>query len=217
MKSTFPLLASILLLACPSSDEDGEAGVGGDRSGCGGAGTHSTPLADHSCECEPGYSWCSDAIDDFECCPSDDTGDGGTGAPPDSPCEVEQAEQIACLDDPEQPGPGTQTWACNGEDWVSVPGLAEFECMTLSYQFGYGCLPGVGTPQYVCGYGPGSPCDETQASLCVDDSIIDTCIWGRRAIDYCRRLCADLQVWGPGFTNGQCSEDLNGISSCQCW
>lgn len=218
MKGSLPLLALALLLACPMADEDGEAGVGSDRTGCGGPGTHSTPLADHSCVCEPGYAWCSEALDDFDCCPSANTDTGETGEPPDSPCGVEQAEQIACIDDPEQPGPGTETWACSGENWVSVPGLAEFECMALSYQFGYGCLASEGAPQYVCGYGPGSTCDETQTSVCVDDAIIDTCIWGRRTIDYCRRLCVDLQVWGPGFTNGQCGDDIDqGVVACQCW
>ncbi len=207
-------LAAALLLAC-SSEPGSEAGVGGDRTGCGEPGSHSVLLSEHSCECEPGYTWCSDALDDFDCCPSDTTESGETAEPPDAPCGADQLEQIACIDDPEAPGPGTETWACNGERWVPVPGLFEFECMALGYHFGYGCLASIGATQYLCGYGPGSTCDETQGSACVDESIIDTCVWGRRTVDYCRRLCADLQVWGPGFSAGACVE-LDGVASCEC-
>lgn len=210
-----PLLVfSLLLVACPSSDDEGEAGVGSDRTGCGAPDSHSILIDDHSCACEPGYTWCSEALDDFDCCPSDE-GDTGETEAPDLPCGAEQLEQIACIDEPELPGPGSETWACNGERWVFVPGLVQFECMSFGYHFGYGCLAGVGEPTFVCGYGPGSPCDETKASSCTDDAIIDTCVWGRRTVDYCRRLCADMQVWGPGFTEGECV-DVDGVASCAC-
>jgi hypothetical protein len=205
------LALPLLLLACPSPEEEGEAGVGSDRTGCGDPGSHSVLLDDHSCACEPGYDWCSAAIDDFDCCPSQEQETDETGEPPDSPCGAEQFEQIACIDHPDAAGPGTETWACNGEDWVFVPGLVQFECMALGYHFGYGCVPGIGEPAFVCGYGAGSPCDETFASVCSDDEIIDTCVWGRRTVDYCRRLCDDLEVWGPGFTAGACVD-----GACVC-
>jgi hypothetical protein len=210
VRSSLVPLALSLLLGCPSGDEKGDAEVGSDRSGCGDPGSHSVPLDDHSCACEPGYEWCSDALDDFDCCPSETETDE-TGEPPDSPCGAEQLEQIACIDDPDSAGPGTETWACNGERWVSVPGLSEFECMAMGYHFGYGCIESVGDPAFVCGYGPGSPCDETQGSACSDDEIIDTCVWGRRTVDYCRRLCAELEIWGPGFSEGDCVAD-----ACVC-
>lgn len=215
MKAALPLVASALLLLGCQSAEDVDAGVGSDRTGCGDPGSHSVLLDDHSCACEPGYTWCSEALDDFDCCPSDESETGETGDPPDSTCDLAQIEQIACIDDPELPGPGSETWACNGEQWVLVPGLVQFECMAMGYSFGYGCLAGVGAPTFVCGYGPGSPCDETQGSACTDESIIDTCVWGRRTVDYCRRLCDDLELWGPGYTEGACV-DQNGVATCWC-
>lgn len=217
MRGTLPrlLALSLLLLGCPNGEEDDEAGVGSDRTGCAAPDSHSVLLDDHSCACEPGYSWCSDALDDFDCCPSDEGDTGETSDPPDSACGADQIEQIECIDDPELEGPGTETWACNGERWVYVPGLFEFDCMAQGYHFGYGCLAGIEAPEFVCGYGAGSPCDETTGSACSDDSIIDTCVWGRRTVDYCRRLCADLQVWGPGFTEGECV-DLDGVGTCVC-
>ncbi|MFV8750016.1 hypothetical protein ACNOYE_05670 [Nannocystaceae bacterium ST9] len=214
MKRLPSLALALCLLACPNEGEQSDAEVGGDRSGCGDPGSHSALLDDHSCVCEPGYAWCSEAIDDFDCCPSADETE--TGEPPDAPCGQDQLEQIACIDDPEQPGPGRETWACNGEAWVSVPNLVEFECISIGYHFGYGCLAAIGSPTYVCGYGPGSPCAADQASVCVDESIIDTCVWGRRTIDYCRRLCVDLQLWGPGFTTGECVEPSEGAAMCVC-
>jgi hypothetical protein len=205
----------LLLLGCPISDEEGDAGVGSDRTGCGASGSHSVLVDDHSCACEPGYTWCSEALDDFDCCPSDEGETGENGEPPDSPCGPEQLEQIACIDEPELSNPGTETWACNGERWVFVPGLVQFECMALGYHFGYGCRAGEGEATFLCGYGSGSSCDETNGSSCTDEAIIDACVWGRRTVDYCRRLCADLQVWGPGFTQGDCV-DIEGIASCAC-
>lgn len=212
MRSRLSLLVLPLLLAgCPRAEDEGDAGVGSDRSGCGDPGSHSFLLEDHSCACEPGYTWCSEALDDFDCCPSEDMDTDESGDPPDSPCSAAELEQIACIDDPELPGPGTETWACNGDDWVFVPGLTEFECMSIGYHFGYGCLATGDEPTFVCGYGPGSPCDETQGSVCSDDEIIDTCVWGRRTVDYCRRLCDDLEVWGPGFSDGDC---VDGVCVC---
>ncbi len=218
VRATLSIFAVLLVSACSSGDE-GEAGVGGDRTGCGDPGSRSMLLDDHSCVCEPGTAWCSEAIDDFDCCPiaETDSGTGETAEPPDSPCDAEALEQIVCIDDPELPGPGTETWACNGEEWVFVPTLAQFECMAAGYQFAYGCLVAAAgvLPEYVCGYGPGSTCDATQGSVCVDEAIIDICVWGRRTVDYCQRLCADLEVWGPGFTLGDCVE-ADGVATCVC-
>lgn len=212
------LLATLVLAAvsaCGDDYEASEAGVGGDRSGCGEPGTHSVLLEDHSCACEPGYEWCSDALDDFDCCPAEPSESDESGTPPASPCGPEQAETVACIDDPDQPGPGTETWACNGERWIAIAGLFEFECMAIGYQFGYGCLAALSEPEFVCGYGPGTPCDASLGSACVDEAIIDTCVWGRRTIDYCRRLCDELALWGPGFVEGACVE-VDGEAACVC-
>lgn len=216
MRGALVIVLAGCFAGCGGADDvQAEAGVGGDPQGCGEPGSHSERLDEHSCVCEPGYSWCSDALDDFTCCPSEASESESEGMPPDAPCGPEQAEQVACIDDPAQEGPGTETWACNGERWVAIAKLYEFECQALGYQFGYGCLAALGQPEFVCGYGPGSTCGAEQGSACVDEKIIDTCVWGRRTIDYCRRLCDDLELWGPGFVEGVCVE-VDGVASCTC-
>jgi hypothetical protein len=210
-----------LLLACSGTQESYEAGPGGNNEGCEQPGSHSYELSDHSCACEDGYAWCSTALDDFDCCPidgSEDTGEPATE--PDLPCDEALAEQLVCVADvmaPEDPG-GSVVWACNGEHWVEVPGYATFECLADGYPFAYGCLAGDSAPTFLCGYGQGSDCDATQfASLCVDEDIIDTCVWGRRTVDRCSRLCAELEVFGPGFTGGVCLQpDPEMPAACEC-
>jgi hypothetical protein len=86
--------------------------------------------------------------------------------------------------------------------------------MADNFQFGYGCLPG---PMFLCGYGPGSPCEiDGYAAVCVDEDIIDTCVWGRRTIDRCSRLCAELGAFGPGHTGGGCEQLDPDPAICVC-
>src|SRR5690606_33174135 len=73
------ILALGLLWACTADPREAvEAGVGGDRSGCGEPGSNSHLVSEHSCACDAGYDWCSEALDDFDCCPIE-AGEGDTG------------------------------------------------------------------------------------------------------------------------------------------
>gem|GEM_PF-2077877 len=218
------ILGACISTACPSPPLTLEAGIGGDPSGCGDPGSHSARLADHSCACEPGFDWCSEALDDQDCCPSDSESDSGTLAQgPDLPCAAAQFEQLACVDDPLFPGlEFAQIWACNGDQWVPSPGYSAAVCMEQHFPFAFGCVPeGVDlSPRFGCGHGPGSPCDSSAGATCLDADIIDTCAWGRRTIDRCSRLCAELELEGPGFTSGLCVllPDLEPEprAECQC-
>lgn len=203
-------------------DEGAEAGVGGDREGCGDPGTHSVPIGEYSCVCEADYEWCDEALDDFECCPlgAADT-QGEDAGEPEQPCGEAQLEEIACVEDPLAPGPAAaRVWACNGERWVEAPGYDAYVCMTEGFNFAYGCLPGEPDPNFMCGYGPGNSClPEDFGGVCVDGDIIDDCFWGRRTVDRCSRLCAELEVFGPGFVSGSCvASELEGepAAACSC-
>lgn len=217
-------LGLALGLACGDANNSGsfEAGVGGEREGCGDPGSHSLELADHSCACDPGYAWCSEAIDDFNCCASDesDAGDTDPAASPDERCDADAAERLVCVIDPAAPDdPGaTQIWACNGERWVSTPGYSAFACMAAGFPFAYGCAPGLNGAEFLCGFGSGSSCDSEQyASVCVKEDIIDSCVWGRRTVDRCARLCAELGVFGPGYVGGSCEQpDPELPAACAC-
>ena len=215
-------LASILLLApallgCPGGGSL-EAGVGGSNEGCGLEGTHSVLLGMHSCACEPGYAWCSDALEDFACCPSEapETTDSG-GSPPDEACGEDELEELRCVADPEDPTPGGGVvWACNGEHWVEVPGYADFACAAEGLPFAYGCVPG---PQFLCGFGAGTTCEVgVFGGICVDEDIIDTCLWGKRTRDRCSRLCTELEAYGPGYASGVCvpSNIKSEPATCVC-
>jgi hypothetical protein len=213
------LLVSLLVLGC-SEEEATEAGVGGSREGCGAPGSHSVPVSEHSCVCEADYEWCDESLDSFECCPLGGETGGEELPAPDEPCNEDLAEQLLCQLDPEgdpnDPDPGTAVvWACNGERWVEVPNYATFACLAAGLEFAYGCLPG---PEFLCGFGPGSPCEvEGYPGVCVDEDIIDTCVWGRRSVDRCSRLCAELGAFGTGFTGGSCEPGPNmGPATCVC-
>lgn len=222
MTRAFSIVALNLLLACQSNQPDAaEAGVGGDRSGCEEPGSHSLELSDHSCVCEPGYDWCSDAIDDFDCCPGEDD-ESDTGEPaaePELPCDASTIEQLVCLADPAAPeDPRESTvWACNGERWIAVPGYSTFACMADGFPFAYGC-EAEQPPSFLCGFGPGSSCDPSgYGSVCLDEDIIDTCVWGLRTVDRCSRLCAELDAFGPGFSGGACTQpDPEQPAGCEC-
>jgi hypothetical protein len=208
-------------VGCGGGEEDPEAGVGGSRDSCGAPGSHSEPLTLHSCACEPGYDWCSDALDDFDCCASAATDDDGGAPTPVEPCDASSLEQLLCVPDvdaPDDPAAAV-VWACNGERWVEVTGYATFACKADHFQFGYGCTPGTrsGGPTFLCGYGPGSPCEiEGYPAVCVDEDIIDTCVWGRRTVDRCSRLCVELGAFGPGHTAGGCEQLDTNPATCVC-
>jgi hypothetical protein len=176
-------------------------------------------LADHSCACEAGYGWCSEALDEFDCCMLDDDSESGeTGDPAEPPslaCDAELVEQIVCVG-AEDPG-DSAVWACNGDQWVPVPGYSNFACMADAFPFAYGCLP-EDPPRFLCGHGQGSACDPLKyASVCTVEDIIDTCVWGRRTVDRCSRLCAELSAFGSGFSSGVCSQpDPEQPAVCEC-
>ncbi len=134
-------------------------------------------------------------------------------------CDAEQLEQLACVLDPAAPDdPGAaRVWACNGERWVEVPNYSTFACLAEGFQFAYGCWPGA-PPSFLCGFGAGSSCEpQSYASLCSDEDIIDTCVWGRRTVDRCSRLCSALAAFGPGFTTGACVQpDPDQPAACEC-
>lgn len=216
-----------LLLGCPQAGVSHEAGVGGDRTGCGEAGSHSVLLADHSCACEAGYDWCDPTVlDDFTCCPvdgedgedSEDTETGeDVGEAPDLPCGPDHFERIACVEDPELGGPQhAEIWACNGERWVHTPGYATFACAAEGFPFAFGCraVDAELAPAFWCGHGPGTTCEEgPYLSVCTGEDLIDTCVWGKRTIDFCSRLCSELELQGPGLTGGYCEPPDEGTGT----
>ena len=215
-----PVLAVAGLVACIRTPSY-EADVGGERRGCGEPDSFSFELSDHSCACEAGYTWCSEDLDDFRCCPDegDELGDGGDAAPPDLPCGREQLEQLICVEDPDDPGPEqSRAWACNGERWIEAVGVADFECAARlgSVGFSYGCGTIDGRFVALCGFGDGGSCDvEGFVASCRDEDILDGCVWGRRTVDRCSRLCVELEAFGPGFRGGACIED-DSSASCVC-
>lgn len=217
------IVALSLSLACHDEEPSAEAGVGGNREGCGEPGSHSYEVSEHSCACEDGYTWCSAALDDQNCCLIEDGESGDTGEPsmgPEGPCDDTLIEQLTCMIDPALPDDPTHTtiWACNGERWIEVPNYSTFACMAEGYQFAYGCVPGDPEPSFACGFGPGSTCESVgYPAVCKDEDIIDGCVWGLRTVDRCSRLCAELEVFGGGFSGGACVQSgPDTPASCQC-
>jgi hypothetical protein len=217
-----PLISLVFVLgsgACAVADEGAEAGVGSDRTGCGLPGTHSALLAENSCACLDGYTWCSDALDQFECCVRDVSEREPDADAPEQVCDRSQREQIVCVSGRAGTDPtASRIWACNGERWVLAPGYATFACMAEGFPFAYGCVPDEPQPEFLCGHGAGSTCDVDEfGGICVDEDIIDTCVWGLRSTDHCSRLCGELEAFGPGFETGHCEQpSLEPTATCLC-
>jgi hypothetical protein len=42
-------------------------------------------------------------------------------------------------------------------------------------------------------------------------------VWGLRTVDRCSRLCAELEVFGPGFSGGACVQsEPDTPAICEC-
>jgi hypothetical protein len=216
------VLVSLILLgcgACMGSDDGADAGVGGDRSGCGLPGTHSVVLALNSCACLDGYAWCSDALDQFDCCVRDPSEREPDTDVPTQTCDDSRRETIVCVSGRPGTDPSaSRIWACNGDRWVLAPSYATFACAAEGFSFAYACVPDEPEPRFVCGYGTGSTCDVDEfGGICVDEDIIDTCVWGLRSIDRCSRLCREIEAYGPGFASGRCVQaSPEPTATCEC-
>ncbi len=199
---------------------------------------------DGLCYCDPDFTWCNpDDQYDLSCCEGDDTGgtggkgtDGttdstgtaGTGgggecsagtAPDPSACTTDNEGEFYCTNTVDQ-GPACSTlYVCEGGAWVDASATAETSCQFDQFDFAYGCVDtgGVdGIAEVVCGFGPGTACDDSEPSNCVDEDQIHWCHLGKLTEDSCSRICQDVgDESGATYDFGACVEDA-GAAECGC-
>jgi hypothetical protein len=144
----------------------------------------------------------------------DDTGpDPDTGVEPD-PLDCTEDGLNFCSNTEEQGPEGSRTWVCMGGEWVEDSTVGDQSCMFDGFDFAYGCVSTSDTVQFVCGDGPGTPCDGDAAS-CNDTDIISYCLYGKLSEDSCFRICTedgdDMMVT---YEHGQCDAEAMECFCC---
>ena len=144
----------------------------------------------------------------------DDTGpDPDTGVEPD-PLDCTEDGLNFCSNTEEQGPEGSRTWVCMGGEWVENSTVGDESCMFDGFDFAYGCVSANDTVQFVCGDGPGTPCDGDSAS-CVDADVIDYCLYGKLSEDSCLRICTeDGDDMGVTYEHGQCDSEAMECFCC---
>ena len=81
-------------------------------------------------------------------------------------------------------------------------------CMFDGYAFAYGCVDDGAAITFVCGNGSGEACDSNADATCVDNDVINTCLFGRVTEDSCATICntigdADGVTYDSGFCDAE--------------
>ncbi|MCY1062681.1 hypothetical protein [Nannocystis sp. SCPEA4] len=111
---------------------------------------------------------------------------------------------------------GSEVYRCEGNEWVLEPNLAKDSCNFDGYDFAYGCVDDGKNVEFVCGDGPGTPCDNADAPSCADQTNLNTCIYGKLAEFDCFVQCTEVgDDMMTLYDHGFCGEDM-GTSVCLC-
>jgi hypothetical protein len=102
-------------------------------------------------------------------------------------------------------------WECDGNDWVVNDQMADEICQLDGLDFGAGCVDTGEFVEFVCGFGPGTPCTGDCAE-CVDDEIIRFCVDGAVNEDNCFIICTEFgDARGITYDHGVCNDGF-----CDC-
>ncbi|MFZ6186076.1 hypothetical protein [Nannocystis pusilla] len=111
---------------------------------------------------------------------------------------------------------GSQVYRCDGATWVLEPNLAKDSCSFDGYDFAYGCVDTGKTVEFICGDGPGTPCENSDPASCEDDTNLNTCIYGKLSQFDCFVQCTEVgDAMMTLYDHGFCGEDM-GTSACLC-
>lgn len=151
-----------------------------------------------------------------------ETTDGGTttGGPV---CMGEQPPPDACDDgsywctQPEACGPeGSELYRCVGGEWFVEPTLGKDSCQFDGYDFAYGCVDNGKSVEFICGDGPGTPCEGGEPSTCANDATLEECSLGKLTHYDCFTICTEIgDGMGVLYDHGFCGERMGSIG-CLC-
>jgi hypothetical protein len=125
---------------------------------------------------------------------------------------------------------------CNNTDEALIGESTYWECSTAgvweektgdefcvadgSGDFAYGCIadPNADPPTVFleCGFGPGTPCSDTDELTCTEGEIAAFCLYGRLTHRDCVQLCTMTGVGDDQITYEQGTCDVTHPSGCCC-
>ncbi len=199
-------------------------------------------LQDNTCWCDPGFDWCNpnDPMDNA-CCPTGDTDGTGTGTaggtgtasggttgggvvcppaamPDPADCTAADEGIVFCSHaDPAYIECST-LWICQGGQWVDGSQVADENCQFDGWDWAYGCFDNAQANQVevVCGAGPGTACNDTDMSFCVDADVAHYCRYGRLSEVSCLKTCQEVGDENlVTYDYGECQMDA-GDAFCAC-
>lgn len=148
------------------------------------------------------------------------SGGGTTGGPV---CPGQQQPPDGCDNNsywctsPEACGPAdSQLYRCVNGSWVADDSLAQQSCTFDGYDFSYGCIDDGKKIEFLCGDGPGTACQDSDPSTCVDMKTLAECDYGKLTHFDCFTICTEVgDSMGVLYDYGYCGEDM-GQTGCLC-
>lgn len=148
----------------------------------------------------------------------DDTGPE-PGVDPDPADCTDASEGVRFCSHTSVMGPeGSTLWNCAGGQWVEVTQTElDAECMFDNYDFAYGCTDDAETETVgpVCGFGPGTACEDG-ADACADDDLLNYCLYGKLSTASCLEVCQDPNQ-EVTYDHGYCAEDPEAMGAFDCF
>lgn len=138
------------------------------------------------------------------------------GVEPD-PGDCTEDGLVFCSNNDTEGPAGSRYWECMGGEWVESPSVGDESCQFDNFDFAYGCVDDGESVTFVCGDGPGTPCNGPACNGCGDDGDqIEFCEDGKLGADSCLRICTeDGDDQGVTYDHGYCTTD-GGTAECAC-
>jgi hypothetical protein len=187
------------LSCCPDDDQVLDDGTGG-------PGPGDTDHDDHGHD-ETGGDTDEPTTCDFdpEPCPAPEF------EPDPADCNPDSEGFLACSNTVEMGAECSVLWVCDGNQWVEDDLMADDICQFDGLDFGAGCVDTGEFVEFVCGFGPGTPCSGDCAE-CLDDEIIQFCSNGAINHDSCFVICTEFgDEQGITYDHGSCGDGF-----CNC-
>ena len=141
---------------------------------------------------------------------TDSTDPSGTsGALPDpAECTVDTPDNLFCSNTADAGPQGSVYYTCTDGVWTENPTAADELCVSDGYDFSFGCVDDGAAITFVCGVGPGTPCEDNSGASCISDDIINTCLFGRLTEDSCATICNTIgDERGVTYDSGFCDPE----------
>lgn len=142
---------------------------------------------------------------------------GGPACPdPQTPPDGCDDNSYWCTE-PEVCGPaGSELYRCVNGEWILDDSLASQSCKFDGFDFAYGCVDNGKAIEFLCGDGPGTPCQVGDPSSCVDEKVLAECVWDKTTHYDCFTVCTEVgDSMGVLYDFGYCGEDMGQIG-CLC-